>query len=119
MKTAKHYADLLVNNVTKTVAAPTIEDWRAEAEKIFAFILFQPQHRPNIRVNEQIIATTVIYIDSVGNKWGEIETAEAIRRAKALGLSLVEINPRASPPVCKAIKWPYRKKPTEPPPEIV
>jgi len=36
---------------------------------------------------------------------GIIETDEALRRARAVGLDLVEVSPKAEPPVCKIMDY--------------
>lgn len=65
------------------------------------------------RVGNQIRAREVRYIDHEGKQHGVIDTFEAIRHAEAAGLSLVEVDPNASPPVCKALdynRFQYEKK---------
>jgi translation initiation factor IF-3 len=44
-------------------------------------------------------------IGARGEKLGVVPLAEALRRALAEGLYLVEINPKESPPVCKLLDW--------------
>lgn len=44
-------------------------------------------------------------IDADGSMLGVIPTAEAKARAKALGLDLVEVSPKANPPVCKIVDF--------------
>ncbi|MEC7381028.1 MAG: translation initiation factor IF-3 [Pseudomonadota bacterium] len=57
------------------------------------------------RVNNQIEANEVLLIDSKGEKKGIIPIDEAIDFAKNEGLDLVEISPKAKPPVCKVIDY--------------
>jgi translation initiation factor IF-3 len=48
-----------------------------------------------------------------GSNWGVLATDEALRRAQAAGLDLVEVNPKAVPPVCKILnfgKFKYEEK---------
>jgi translation initiation factor IF-3 len=40
-----------------------------------------------------------------GSNLGVISTQEALRRAKEVGLDLVEINPKGTPPVCKILDF--------------
>ncbi len=54
-------------------------------------------------------------IDENGQQVGVVATDEALTRAKAAGLDLVEVSPRARPPVCKIMdfgkyKYEQRKK---------
>lgn len=44
-------------------------------------------------------------IGEKGEQIGVIETAEALKMAKEQELDLVEISPKANPPVCKLIDW--------------
>lgn len=44
-------------------------------------------------------------IDHEGQKLGTLRIEEAISRAKAVGLDLVEVAPNADPPVCKIIDF--------------
>lgn len=44
-------------------------------------------------------------IDEYGEQAGILETPEALRLAQEKGLDLVEISPKAQPPVCKIIDW--------------
>ncbi len=53
------------------------------------------------RVNEQIRLPEVMVIDENGVSLGKLNTAEAITIAKERELDLVEVNPKADPPICK------------------
>jgi len=67
----------------------------------------------NFRHNEQIRISPVFLIDQDDNKIGSTSTAEALRRARELGLDLVEVAPNARPPVCKIMdygKWRYQQQ---------
>ena len=57
-----------------------------------------------IRKNEKIRAreVRVIYND---NNLGILKINEALSKSKELGLDLVEVSPKANPPVCKIIDW--------------
>ncbi len=44
-------------------------------------------------------------IDAEGNQLGIIPTSEALQRADESGLQLVEVNSKASPPVCKIMDY--------------
>ena len=53
------------------------------------------------RFNELILAPEVRVIDGDGENLGVLSTEDAIERAKAAGLDLVEVSPNADPPVAK------------------
>ncbi|HDS74497.1 MAG TPA: hypothetical protein ENN56_03055 [Firmicutes bacterium] len=53
------------------------------------------------RVDERIVAARVFLVDTDGSAVGERERDEAITIASTAGLSLVEVQPDADPPVCK------------------
>jgi len=54
-----------------------------------------------IRINREIRAHELRVIGAEGENLGVISTEEALQRAQALGLDLVEISPNAVPPVAK------------------
>ena len=56
-----------------------------------------------VRINNRINAPEVQVINSEGKNLGILNTREAIQVAKSEGLDLIEISPKASPPVCKII----------------
>lgn len=64
------------------------------------------------KINEKIRAEEVRLVgDNV--EAGVFKTREAIKMAEELGLDLIEISPKASPPVCKILdykKFLYEKK---------
>jgi len=67
------------------------------------------------RVNHQIRVPQVRLIDEKGEQVGVIATDEARRRADSVSLDLVEVAPRADPPVCRILdfgkfKYAQRKK---------
>ncbi|KAF8818939.1 translation initiation factor IF-3 [Rickettsia endosymbiont of Cardiosporidium cionae] len=62
------------------------------------------------RVNKSINSNVVRVIDNDGKMVGDLPIADAIARARQLGLDLIEIVPKSSPPVCKIadfIKYRY------------
>ena len=55
------------------------------------------------KINERIRASEVQVISSDGKNLGTLNLKEAIETAKQEGLDLIEISPKANPPVCKII----------------
>jgi translation initiation factor IF-3 len=53
--------------------------------------------------NSQIKEPQVFLIDENGEGAGVVDTADALARAKELDLDLVEVNPKANPPVVKIV----------------
>ncbi len=73
----------------------------------------QQQRGFQIRVNHRIRVPEVRVIGSDGEMLGVLQTHEALRQAQAEGLDLVEVNPKADPPVCKILdfgKYKYEEK---------
>lgn len=67
-------------------------------------------------INEKIKAEKVSLIDSEGNFLGVCSLQEALEKAQSKGQDLVEINPKADPPVVKIIeysKFKYQKEKAE------
>lgn len=60
---------------------------------------------PQMRANERIFADPVIVVDHNNEHRGEISLAEALTLAEEAGLDLVEVSPKAKPPVCKIIDY--------------
>ncbi|MCL2440013.1 MAG: translation initiation factor IF-3 [Alphaproteobacteria bacterium] len=58
-----------------------------------------------INVNNKIRAREVRVIDATGANLGVMSTAEALGRARADGLDLIEISPTAMPPICKIMDY--------------
>ena len=58
-----------------------------------------------MRTNRQIRAPKVRVIDKDGTQVGIISSMEALKLAENSGLDLVEIAPKAEPPVCKIIDY--------------
>ncbi|MEI8103459.1 MAG: translation initiation factor IF-3 [Candidatus Moraniibacteriota bacterium] len=69
----------------------------------------RPQPKPTIslktRVNEMIRVPEVFLIDSEGVSHGVLPIEEALALAKAVELDLVEVSPKAEPPVCKILNF--------------
>src|SRR5690348_13966247 len=57
------------------------------------------------RITQLIIAPRIRLIDANGQMVGVVSVSEAIRKAEAAGLDLVEIVPTAEPPVCKIMDY--------------
>jgi len=69
-----------------------------------------------LRTNEQIRISPIRLIDENDNQIGIVDTAEAIRRARDVGMDLVEVAPNDRPPVCRIMdygKWKYRQNKKE------
>lgn len=62
-------------------------------------------NRAEHRINERIRAERVRLVDENGENAGIVSISEALNRADAVGLDLVEIAPNADPPVCKLINY--------------
>ncbi len=60
---------------------------------------------PHYRINERINVPEVRILDLEGNNLGVMPTNEALAKAKEQELDLVEVNPKAQPPVCKIIDF--------------
>lgn len=58
---------------------------------------------PIFKANAQIKALEVFLIDENNDPIGKMPTEEAIQRADEAGLDLVEVNPKAEPPVVKIV----------------
>ena len=57
------------------------------------------------RINEDIRTATVRCIDAEGEQLGVLGIDEALAKAYAVGLDLVELQPNAEPPVCKILDY--------------
>ena len=71
------------------------------------------QRGPQIRINHRIRVPEVRVIGADGGMLGVMPTHEALRLASESGLDLVEVNPKAEPPVCKVLdfgKFKYEEK---------
>jgi len=68
---------------------------------------------PQIRVNHRIRVPELRVVAEDGSNLGVLSTEQALKRAQEVGLDLVEVNPKASPPVCKILdfgKFKYEEK---------
>ena len=77
-----------------------------------------PPNRDGPRVNEDIRAAQVRLIDQDGEMQGVMSIRDALHRAYASGLDLLEISPNAEPPVVKILdfgkfKYEQQKKKNE------
>src|SRR6516162_1330888 len=73
----------------------------------------QQQRGYQIRVNHRIRVPEVRVIDADGSMLGVLSTHDALRMAQEQNLDLVEVNPKAEPPVCKILdfgKYKYEEK---------
>jgi translation initiation factor IF-3 len=65
-----------------------------------------PEREPaGPRMNEEIRVREVRLIDENGQNLGVVPIADALARAAAAGLDLVEISPDANPPVAKVLDY--------------
>ncbi len=60
---------------------------------------------PRTRINEQIRAPKIRVIDETGKQLGVMAPSEALRLARERDLDLVEVAPKADPPVCRLIDY--------------
>ncbi len=58
---------------------------------------------PSFRANTQIKVPEVFVIDENNDALGNMTTEEAVKLAQDAGLDLVEVNPKANPPVVKIV----------------
>jgi translation initiation factor IF-3 len=65
----------------------------------------QPPERDPTRINERIRVKEVRLIDADGGQVGVVAIDDALERAKAADLDLVEVAPEAKPPVCKLLDY--------------
>ncbi len=63
------------------------------------------EEKPLYLANEQIRSPEVRVIDEEGKPLGTLATAEAVRQARERGYDLVEVSPKAVPPVCKFLDF--------------
>lgn len=71
------------------------------------------QRQPQVRVNYRIRVPEVRVIAADGTQLGIMTSPDAIRMAQEQTLDLVEVNPKADPPVCKIMdfgKYKYEEK---------
>lgn len=65
----------------------------------------QKEERHFFRRNEQIYALSLRVLDSEGKQIGVLSKAEALKLAREQGVDLVEVAPKANPPVAKIIEF--------------
>ncbi len=73
----------------------------------------QAQRGPQIRINQRIRVPEVRVVAEDGSMLGILATQDALKRAQEHGLDLVEVDPKAMPPVCKILdfgKYKYDEK---------
>ena len=73
----------------------------------------QAQRGPQIRINQRIRVPEVRVVAEDGTMLGILATQDALKRAQDHGLDLVEVDPKAMPPVCKILdfgKYKYDEK---------
>ncbi len=73
----------------------------------------QQQREQRIRTNFQIRIPQIRVVGNDGANLGVMATRDALKMAQDQALDLVEINPRATPPVCKIMdfgKFKYEQK---------
>ncbi|MEK7553019.1 MAG: translation initiation factor IF-3 [Patescibacteria group bacterium] len=63
------------------------------------------QLKAKIRINRAITAPTLRLVDEAGSNLGVLSLAEALARAEADGIDLIEISPTANPPVAKLMDF--------------
>lgn len=61
----------------------------------------QYSNTPSVRINHQIRASELRIIGPHGENFGVMTLEEALRKASELELDLIEISPKANPPVAK------------------
>ena len=59
------------------------------------------QNTQKVSINQQIRAITLRVIGPQGENFGVISKDEALEKAKALKLDLIEVSPNAEPPVAR------------------
>lgn len=65
----------------------------------------QAVQAPTNRANDRILADPVQLVDHENTHHGEVSLAKAKEVAAAAGLDLVEVSPKAKPPVCKVLDY--------------
>lgn len=58
-----------------------------------------------LRANEKIFARRLTLIDENGANLGEMSKEEALRQAAEADLDLVEVSPKANPPICRLMNY--------------
>ena len=71
------------------------------------------KREPQIRINNYIRASELRVVLPDGATMGVVPTSEAVAKAESLGLDLIEISPKAKPPIAKIMdygKFQYEQK---------
>ena len=61
--------------------------------------------KARIRINRAITAPTLRVVEETGNNLGVLPLADALARAEAAGVDLIEVSPIAKPPVAKLMDF--------------
>jgi translation initiation factor IF-3 len=69
------------------------------------FIVTAKDVKDTVNINERVRAKEVRLIDENGGQLGVVLTSDALRIAKERELDLVEVSPKAVPPVCKIMDY--------------
>jgi len=83
------------------------------AELIYRKVRWCTIGKQGLRIDGGIQARKVRLIDESNSQVGIVDKYEALSRARAVGLNLVEVAPTSSPPVCRIMdygKWLYQQK---------
>ena len=68
-----------------------------------------PKLAKRFRVNDRIFADELMVIDDEGNQLGVLKKEEALAKAREAELDLVEVSPKADPPVARIIDFGHFK----------
>jgi translation initiation factor IF-3 len=63
------------------------------------------QKRPENRINERIRAPQIRVVGPDGEQLGILPREEALQKSRDMGLDLVEVAPKANPPVCRVMDY--------------
>lgn len=63
------------------------------------------EEMPLYRFNEQILSPEVRVVDEEGKPLGVLPTGQALQTARERGYDLVEVSPKAVPPVCRFLDF--------------
>lgn len=62
-------------------------------------------YKPQTRINEGIKTRDVRVVSPEGENLGTMDTRDALKQARELGLDLIEISPNAVPPIAKIMDY--------------
>ncbi len=75
---------------------------------------FQPKSEvKDFHINQQIKSPQLRVIDENGEMLGELSLSESLQKAQEAGLDLVEVSPKANPPVAKIMDYKQYRYQTE------